>query len=99
MSQATNVEVVREMYEAFNRGDFKRATDLLHPEAELHQNEEMPDPDYAVAKRTMVLSLVRSSAMATRRSHQALRVLPDATRPIALPTPAKLRAGSARLAR
>jgi ketosteroid isomerase-like protein len=40
-----NVEAMREMYEAFNRGDFERATALLHPEAELHQIAEMPDPD------------------------------------------------------
>jgi ketosteroid isomerase-like protein len=36
-----NVEVVRRMYEAFNRAD-PSALDLLHPEAELHQLPQMP---------------------------------------------------------
>jgi ketosteroid isomerase-like protein len=44
MSQE-NVEVVRRMYEAFNRGEYARARELLHPEAELHQQPEAPDTD------------------------------------------------------
>jgi ketosteroid isomerase-like protein len=38
-----NVEIVRSMYEAFNRGDVAGATESLHPEAELHQPPEWPD--------------------------------------------------------
>ena len=44
MSQE-NVEVVRRMYEAFNRGEAAAARELLHPEAELHQPPEAPDTD------------------------------------------------------
>lgn len=39
---AANVEVIRALYEAFNRGDFERATAMLHDDAELHQPPEMP---------------------------------------------------------
>src|SRR3954465_11704645 len=40
-----NVEVVRGMYEAFNRGDVESAWDSSHPDAELHQPSEIPDSD------------------------------------------------------
>jgi ketosteroid isomerase-like protein len=40
-----NVETVRRMYEAFNRGDVAGAAESLHPEAELHQPPEAPDSD------------------------------------------------------
>src|SRR5207248_196620 len=40
-----NVEVVREMYEAFNRGDAESALELLHPEPELHQSPEVVDAE------------------------------------------------------
>src|SRR5438067_648064 len=42
MSQE-NVEFVREMHEAFNRGDWVLAREMLHPDAELHQPPEAPD--------------------------------------------------------
>ena len=44
MSQQ-DVEVVQEMYAAFNRGDAERALELLHPEPELHQNPEVVDAE------------------------------------------------------
>ena len=44
MSQE-NVEIVRRMYEAFNRGDFEGSTQTLHPAAELHQPSAMADSD------------------------------------------------------
>ena len=44
MSQE-NVEVVREMYEAFNRGDLEGALKLLHPQPELHQAPEVVDAE------------------------------------------------------
>ena len=44
MSQE-NVEIVREMYEAFNRGDAESALKLLHPEPELHQDPEVVDAE------------------------------------------------------
>jgi ketosteroid isomerase-like protein len=40
-----NLEVVREMYEAFNRGDAESALKLLHPEPELHQDPEVVDAE------------------------------------------------------
>jgi ketosteroid isomerase-like protein len=40
-----NVEVVRSMYEALNRGDVAGAKEALHPDAELHQPLEAPDAD------------------------------------------------------
>lgn len=33
------------MYEAFNRGDVANATEMLHPDPELHQPPEAPDAD------------------------------------------------------
>ena len=36
-----NVEVVRDLYETYNRGDFELATEMLHPEVELHQPPEL----------------------------------------------------------
>lgn len=35
-------EVIREMLEATNRGDYEAAIELLHDEAELHQAPEQP---------------------------------------------------------
>ncbi len=40
-----NVEIVRGMYEAFNRGDIEAAWNAMHPDAELHQPPEVPDSD------------------------------------------------------
>jgi ketosteroid isomerase-like protein len=40
-----NVEIVRSMYEAFNRGDIDRSRETLHPAAELHQSPEQADTD------------------------------------------------------
>jgi ketosteroid isomerase-like protein len=39
------VEIVRDMYEAFNRGDAESALKMLHPEPELHQNPEVIDAE------------------------------------------------------
>ena len=44
MSQE-NVEIVRAMNEAFNRGDFARATESLHRDAELHPLPDIPDAE------------------------------------------------------
>jgi ketosteroid isomerase-like protein len=42
---AADLEVVQEMYGAFNRGDYERATAMLHEDAELYQPTEMPGAD------------------------------------------------------
>jgi uncharacterized protein len=44
MSQE-DVEIVRSIYEAFNRGDVASARDMLHPDAEMHQPPEVPDAE------------------------------------------------------
>ena len=40
-----NLEIVREMYEAFNRGDAETGLRLLHPEPELDQAPEVVDAE------------------------------------------------------
>jgi ketosteroid isomerase-like protein len=40
-----NVDVVREMYEAFNSGDFERGLAMLDPQPELHQAPEVVDAE------------------------------------------------------
>ena len=40
-----NLEIVREMYEAFNRGDAGTGLRLLHPEPELDQAPEVVDAE------------------------------------------------------
>lgn len=40
-----DVELVQEMYAAFNRGDAERALNLLHPQPELHQNPDVVDAE------------------------------------------------------
>jgi len=39
---AANVEVIRELYDAFNSGDYGGAMAMLHEDAELHQPSQMP---------------------------------------------------------
>jgi ketosteroid isomerase-like protein len=42
------VQQLREGYEAFNRGDFEAVLGLMHPDIEVHDRPEVPDPrDYA----------------------------------------------------
>ena len=38
-----NIEVVRNAFEAFNRGDFDAALELMHPEIEWHTPDAFPD--------------------------------------------------------
>jgi ketosteroid isomerase-like protein len=40
-----NVKIVRNMFEAFNRGEIDRARETLHPAAELHQPRDVADTD------------------------------------------------------
>jgi ketosteroid isomerase-like protein len=56
---AANVEMVREMYEAFNRGDFEVATGMLHEDAELHQAPEMPRAGTYIGRDEFVRGLGR----------------------------------------
>ena len=56
---ATDVEVVRALYEAFNRGDYETATAMLHEQAELHQVEAIPDTDTYIGRDEFVRGLNR----------------------------------------
>jgi ketosteroid isomerase-like protein len=40
-----DVRFVCEMYEALNRGETQKVLELLHPDAELHQDPSQPDSD------------------------------------------------------
>jgi SnoaL-like protein len=42
---AEDVEIVRGMYEAFNREEIDRSRETLHPAAELHQSPRIADTD------------------------------------------------------
>ena len=56
---ASDVEVVREMYEHFNAGEYERATAMLHEEVELHQADAIPDSDSYFGKDEFVRGLNR----------------------------------------
>jgi uncharacterized protein len=55
----SNVEKVRDMYAAFNRGDVEAATEMLHDDAELHQPPEMPGAGTYVGRDEFVRGLGR----------------------------------------
>ena len=55
----SDVEVVREMYELFNAGEYERATAMLHEEVELHQADAIPDSDSYFGKDEFVRGLNR----------------------------------------
>jgi ketosteroid isomerase-like protein len=38
-----DVDVIREMYRAFNRGEYEASVEMLHDRVELHQAPELPD--------------------------------------------------------
>jgi ketosteroid isomerase-like protein len=57
--ESSDARVVRELYEAFNRGDYEESTAMLHDEVELHQAAEIPDSDVYVGKEAFVRGLVR----------------------------------------
>lgn len=54
-----NAEILRDMYETFNRGDPEAATAALHPEAELHQLPGMPDADSYYGREEFVRGIAR----------------------------------------
>jgi ketosteroid isomerase-like protein len=47
---AADVEVIREMLERFNCGDYEGSTAMLHDEVEMHQAAEIPDSDTYIGK-------------------------------------------------
>jgi ketosteroid isomerase-like protein len=57
--ESPDVRVVREMYEAFNRGDYETSTAMLHDDVELHQAEAIVDADTYVGRQDFVRGLTR----------------------------------------
>jgi ketosteroid isomerase-like protein len=57
--ESAEARVVREMYEAFNRGDYETSTAMLHDHVELHQAEAIPDSDTYIGKQEFVRGLER----------------------------------------
>jgi len=56
---AGDVEVVRELFETYNRGDYDRATAMLHDDVELHQWGAAPDADVYVGREEFARGIVR----------------------------------------
>ena len=48
---AADVDVIRDTYELFNRGDYEGSAALLHDEVELHQAAEIPGADTWIGKQ------------------------------------------------
>ena len=47
---AADVEVIRELYDRFNRGDYEGSAAILHDRVELHQAAEIPGADTWVGR-------------------------------------------------
>jgi ketosteroid isomerase-like protein len=45
VSESEAVRILRRGYEAFNRGDFEAAVELMHPEVEWTRAERAPEPE------------------------------------------------------
>ena len=43
--ESDGVRILRSGYEAFNRGDFKAAVELMHPDIEMQRAQSAPDPE------------------------------------------------------
>jgi ketosteroid isomerase-like protein len=56
---AADVEVIREMYERFNRGDYEGSTAMLHDDVEMRQWDALPDTDTYVGKEQFLRGLTR----------------------------------------
>jgi ketosteroid isomerase-like protein len=56
---AGDVEAVRELYATYNRGDYDRATAMLHDDVELHQWGAAPDADVYVGRDEFARGIVR----------------------------------------
>jgi ketosteroid isomerase-like protein len=60
--ESSDARVIRELYEAFNRGDYEAATAMLHDEVELHQDVAIVDADTYVGREEFVRGLSRWTA-------------------------------------
>jgi len=54
-----DLNAVRELYEAYNRGDYDQATAMLHEDVELQQWGAAPDADVYVGREAFVRGIVR----------------------------------------
>jgi ketosteroid isomerase-like protein len=72
-----NADIVREMYEAFNRWDVAAGLELLHPEPELHQPPEIVDSEayYGLEEFMRGLSLFMEDWDEPRLEPQRIEVL------------------------
>jgi len=55
---AADLEVIRQVYDRFNRGDYDGAVALWHEEIELHQATEIPGADVSIGKEATQRGLV-----------------------------------------
>jgi len=56
---AADVEIVREMFETFNRGEYEEATAMLHERVEMYQASEIPDTGTYLGRDEFVRGLSR----------------------------------------
>jgi ketosteroid isomerase-like protein len=56
---AGDAEIVREVYELFNRGEYEASTAGLHEDAILHQWRDVPDSDTYVGRQAFVAGITR----------------------------------------
>jgi ketosteroid isomerase-like protein len=56
---AADIEIVREMLERFNRGDYEGSTAMLHNDVEMRQWGALPDTDTYVGKEDFIRGLTR----------------------------------------
>jgi ketosteroid isomerase-like protein len=60
--ESLDVRVIRELYEAFNGGEYDKATAMLHDQVELHQAQAIVDADTYVGREAFVRGLSRWTA-------------------------------------
>jgi ketosteroid isomerase-like protein len=58
-AESDDARVVRDLYEAFNRGDYEASTAMLHEDVELHQADSIPDSDTYVGREEFVRGVSR----------------------------------------
>ena len=67
-----NVELIRTIYELFRAGDYDGALALHHPEMEVHDRQEAPDPQVYRGREGVVRSLNVSQA-----TFEGLEIVPE----------------------
>jgi ketosteroid isomerase-like protein len=67
MAQSDEVKLIRQTYEAFNRGDFESAMEHAHPEFELHRPPSGPYAGGSIRGHEGVLSYLEPDAFEEQR--------------------------------